>query len=78
MVGEAGGGSGEGSAWEEPRVPLESARSARKRPKARLLGEDVEASWGTHDDSNDDAILVQNCTYRFKLHPDGKIHPIGL
>lgn len=44
--GEAGGGGREGSAREEPRAPRASGRSAGKRPKARVLEEAEEASWG--------------------------------
>lgn len=33
---------------------------------------------GNHDDFNDDAIVMRNYTYIFKLHPEGRIHPIGL
>jgi hypothetical protein len=33
---------------------------------------------GNHDDFNDDAIVMQNYTYIFKPHPEGRSHPNGL
>ena len=76
--GETGGGGprdprsggAEGSSRKYPQRPEASQGPEAGRRRGALLGD--------HDDFYDDAIVVQNYSYIFKLHPEGRIHSISL
>lgn len=54
-----------------------SSRKCPQRPEASK-GHGTGSRRGNHDDAHDDAIVLQNSTYTFKLHPEGRICPMGL
>ena len=63
-------GGAEGSSRKYPQRPEASQGPEAGRRRGALLGD--------HDDFYDDAIVVQNYSYIFKLHPEGRIHSISL
>lgn len=69
-AGDPRAGGAEGSSPKCPQRPEVSQGPEAGRRRGALLGD--------HEDFYDDAIVVQNYSYIFKLHPEGRIHSISL